>query len=142
MQVEECVHAVHAWAYEEFSFLPQPTRPTPLPPPLRSASKRKLKRWILPAFVWKPFRELCFKPPTPSYRVRSIRKTVLRILINRPRDVESLGAIETNLYIAVKHRIKDPFKVCRPCRRKLRKAFGFYSFCSRPISPQQFTRLF
>ena len=77
--------------------------------------------------------ELFFKPPTPSYRVLLVRKTALRVLIKPPRDFMSyFGAVETNLYIEVQYKIKDPFKVRRPRRRKsLRESFGFKSQSTR-----------
>ena len=39
------------------------------------------------------------------------------------------GAMETNLYKEVKHKVKDPFEVHWPCTRKLRKSLSFYRLC-------------
>ena len=57
MQVEECVHAVHAWAYEEFSFLPQPTRPKPPSSSTSLCFKKEIKEMnschiCLETFPW------------------------------------------------------------------------------------------
>ena len=56
--------------------------------------------------------------------------TVLRVFIQQLRDVIShFVAKEINLYIEVKHKIKDLFEVRWSYKRKLRKPFVFYSLC-------------
>ena len=56
--------------------------------------------------------------------------TVLRVFIQQLRDVMSrFVAKEINLYIEVKHKIKDLFEVRWSCKRKLRKPFVFYFLC-------------
>lgn len=72
----------------------------------------EIKEIILAAFVSITFCELFFKPLTPLYHLRSTRKAILRVLIEQLHNVMShFGADEINLYIKVKHNIKDPLEV-------------------------------
>ena len=69
-----------------------------------------------------------FSDHWPLCIICGTRKAILRVLIEQLHNVMShFGADEINLYIKVKHNIKDPLEVRWPCREKIKKSLWILS---------------